>query len=128
MLSISPRLSRTRPFSLTLNSQQCGPLTQRECVAARWRTEHSTVLAAELRGAVGAPCEANSGGVPRIGNKPHPCLVQADLLLKLDRRHRCDRAEVAVERRHAHGRERRKFLNSHRLVVGSAEPTDRVTH
>src|SRR6202171_1746610 len=121
-----PPLPRTRPFSLTLKSQQRGPLTQCECVAARWRTEHSTVLAAELRGAVVAHREANAGGVPRVGNQPRTCLVQADLLLKLDRRHRCDCAEMAVERRNAHGRERCKFLNAQRLVVVDADPTDRA--
>jgi hypothetical protein len=61
-------------------SRQHGRLAQCERVAARRHAEHAPVLAAELRGAVVADREADTGDVPRLGEEPRPRLVQADLL------------------------------------------------
>src|SRR5260221_10163083 len=73
-----------------------GRLTQRERVAARRHAEHPPVLATELRRAVVADREASTGDVLWLGDEPRPSLMQSNLLLILDRRHRRHRTAVAV--------------------------------
>src|SRR5438105_4936719 len=82
-----PAAASSKPSPLP---QRAG-LAQSERVAARRRAEHPAVLPAELRWAVVADREADAGDIPRFGDEPCPRLVQADLLLELDRRHRGDR-------------------------------------
>jgi len=101
-------------------------VAERPRVAAGRHAEHAPVLAAELRGAVVADREADAGDVARLSEEPCPCFAQADLLLELDRRHRGHRAEVAVERRDTHRRQRREFLDAQRLVVVAADSVDRA--
>lgn len=56
------------------------------------------VLATELRRTAVPDRETDASDVPCFGQQPGPCLVQADLLLEVDWRHRRYRAEMAVER------------------------------
>ena len=111
-----------------LGRGQYGGLAQRERVVAGRHAEHAAVFAAELRGAVVADGVSDAGDVVRVGEESRPCLAQADLLLVLDRRHRRDRAEVAVERRDAHRRELGELIDPQRLVVVDADPADRAGH
>jgi hypothetical protein len=59
-----------------------------------------------------------------VGGEEEPRLLEADLLLELDRAHRGDGLEVAVERRDAHAGHPRGVLHAERLRVVVADPPD----
>jgi len=100
--------------------QRRGGLAERKRVAAGRCAEHAAVLAAELRGAVVADRESDTGDVPGFGEEPGPGFVQADLLLELDGCHRGEGPEVAVEGSDAHRRERGEILDAQGLIVMAA--------
>ena len=71
-------------------------------VPRRRATEKAGVLAAELRRTEIADLARRAPGVQHARQHQVSCLLQAEHLLVLQRRHVGDRLEVLVERRHAH--------------------------
>jgi hypothetical protein len=83
-------------------------------IAARWHTEHSLVLPAELRGVVVAHGITNTGDVRWFGEEPRPSFVQADL------RHAfsvCPQCRLSVDRQDL--RSRRAVATIGVVAIGS---------
>jgi hypothetical protein len=93
-------------------------------VAQGRRAEQPGVFAAELRGAVIAHRMAGRAGVQPLGQDQLARLLQADLLLVLQRAERGDRLEVAMQGRGAHPRLGGQLLDAERLVEVLGDPAD----
>lgn len=88
------------------------------------RTERAPELAAELRRALVTDLEGGAGGIEALVQHQRPGFVEAQELLELQRGHRRDSPEVAVEGRLAHARAGRETLDTDRLAVMRLEVRD----
>ena len=91
--------------------------TRSRGVPARRRAKHSTVFAAELRGAFVAHVEAHTGSVHLLGKQPATRLLQADALLELERTHGRYCAKMSMKRGRAHACRPGQHFHTDRLVV-----------
>src|SRR3954453_18742120 len=91
-------------------------------VAAGREPELALVLARELRRAVVADLPADAGHVLGAAEQEQAGLLQADLLLELDRAERRDGLEVAMERGGAHAALAGEILDAERARVVLGDP------
>ena len=100
---------------------------QPNSVAPRRGAEQATIFPAKLRRAIIPHIKTDGGDVMGVCHEAGASLLEADLLLILDRAHRGYRAKMAVKGRNAHRRELRQFLDAQHLRIMSAKPPDGVS-
>src|SRR5690606_41931541 len=93
---------------------------------ARRSTEETSILATELRCALVTHAMSGGRGIAAFEEHEPACLVQTDLLLVLQRRHRGHRFEVMMQRRDAHVQRFRERLDSQRLRETCLDQADRA--
>ena len=93
------------------------PRAQPLGVASWGEAELAVVLATELRSAVVSDAVADRRDVVDPGHQHQARLLEADLLLEIDRAEPGDSVEAAVEGRCAHAAGSRQFLDPERLAV-----------
>ena len=89
-----------------------------------WLAEEAAVFAIELAGTFVSDFEGRTGGVETIDEHASARCLQAQLLLILQRTHGGQRAEMMVQRGHAHSRDFREIFHSQRLGVVCPDPRD----
>ena len=92
----------------------------------RWLAEESAVLPIELACTFIADLEGGTRGIQTVIQHALSGDMQSKLLLILEWAHRGERAELMVQRRYAHPRHGREFLNAQRFGVVHPQPLDRL--
>src|SRR5258708_18585138 len=122
------RRSKTIGSSSSKSPSRFAP-GQKSCCVARWGGPKLTsILPAELRGALIADSKGDACRVARLGDQQLTGFQQADLLLILDWAHGRRRPEVTMKRSVAHVGELGQMPDPDRLMIMRPDPGDRAAN